>query len=492
MTLRHQTIKGVAWNSIGRISNQALQFGLSVILMRLLSPSDYGLLAMAMVVTGFAGIFNEFGLGSAIIQRKQIAEQQLSTVFWLNMGIGAGITLLFWTTAPWIADFFHTSNLRAVLQWLSFIFLLGAASVVPGALLQRKMRFDQLTKISVVGTAISGLVAVYMAYTGWGVMSLVAQSLINGLVVLPLNYRAAGWYPKWMFSWQKVRPLFSFSAYLTGFNVINYWARRSDDLLIGKWMGAASLGIYSRAYNLMLLPITQIISLVSNVMLPALSSVQDQKERVKSIYLRVIQVIAFLSFPMMVGLCVTADDFILGIFGQKWVEVVPLIRILSIVGLLQSVGNPTGWIYLSQGKTDWMFWWGVFGSGTVVIALVIGALMGSVYTVAIAYLIVNVLLLYPVNAIPGKLIGLGFMELVVKLLPMLGTSLLMGVSVWAIHNFLPSAWPHVYRLMIEVGSGIALYLIFTIVFRLEVLHQMQLLLQDKSLIRKSKTQQLVI
>ncbi|QOR76695.1 MAG: MOP flippase family protein [Thermoflavifilum sp.] len=478
MNLRHHTIKGVAWNTLGRISNQVLQFGLSVILMRLLQPADYGLLAMAWVVIGFAGIFNEFGFGSAIVQRQDIDAQHLSSVFWINIAIGAGFTLLFFMTAGWMANFFHTAGLKPVMQWLSFSFLIGGLGIVPGALLQKQMRFDLINQISVATTFLSGCIGVYMAYRGYGVMSLVAQSLSNSLIGLPLMFIASRWKPRLVLSWKHVRQLFSFSAYLTGFNVINYWARRSDDLLIGKFMGSTSLGIYSRAYALMLLPITQVISMVSGVMFPALSSIQHDKQRIKSIYIRVIQVIAFFSFPMMLGLVATADHFMLGIFGPKWAGVIPLIRILAFVGVLQCIGNPTGWIYLSQGKTNWMFWWGVFGSGSVVVAIIVGVWMGSIYTVAWAYLFINILLSYPVVAIPGRLIGMKWIEVYRPLLPTFLISASMAIIVYFAGMALPAAWPAIWKLVIQVMLGAGIYFTLMWWWNIPVFHMVRALVAE--------------
>ena len=478
MSLRHHTIKGVAWNTLGRISNQVLQFGLSVILMRLLQPADYGLLAMAWVVIGFAGIFNEFGFGSAIVQRQDIDAQHLSSVFWINIAIGVGFTLLFFMTAGWMADFFHTAGLKPVMQWLSFSFLIGGLGIVPGALLQKQMRFDLINQISVATTFLSGCIGVYMAYRGYGVMSLVAQSLSNSLIGLPLMFIASRWKPRLVLSWKHVRQLFSFSAYLTGFNVINYWARRSDDLLIGKFMGSTSLGIYSRAYALMLLPITQVISMVSGVMFPALSSIQHDKQRIKSIYIRVIQVIAFFSFPMMLGLVATADHFMLGIFGSKWAGVIPLIRILAFVGVLQCIGNPTGWIYLSQGKTNWMFWWGVFGSGSVVVAIIVGVWMGSIYTVAWAYLFINILLSYPVVAIPGRLIGMKWIEVYRPLLPTFLISASMAIIVYFAGMALPLAWPAIWKLVVQVMLGAGIYFTLMWWWNIPVFHMVRALVAE--------------
>lgn len=456
-SLKQKTINGVAWNTVGKISNQILQFILAVILMRLLQPSDYGLLAMAMVLIGFAGIFSEFGFSSALIQRQNITESHKSSIFWLNILIGATLTVLFFVFAVELSEFYDNQQLTNVIQYLSFTFVLSSVGIVPGTILQKEMNYAAINKINVSVFLISGIIGVYLAFKGSGVMALVFQTLISQGLKLPLVFYESKWKPKFILSVQSIKDLFSYSAYLTGFNFINYWARKSDDLLIGKFMGAESLGIYSRAYNLMLLPISQVISLVSNVMFPALSSIQTDKERVKRIFLKVIQVISFITFPIMIGLIAVADNFILGIFGSKWAEVIPIIQILAFVGVLQTIANPTGWIYTSQGKTDCMFWWGVFSSGIIIAAIVIGVILGSIYSVAIAYLTINILLAYPVIAIPGKLINLKFSEVYGSVLPIMIISAIMAGTVHFIGKFLHSGFGPGMKLIIQVISGAGIY-----------------------------------
>lgn len=479
MSLKRKTIKGVIWNLIGRISNQVLQFGLSVLLMRLLDPRDYGTLAMAMVLIGFVGIFTEFGFGSALVQKQHIDEQHQSSIFWVNVGIGIILTAIFFGAAPWIADFYHLPSLTRVVQFLSFSFLLGALGIVPGAILQRNMKFAVINKISVGSTAFSGLVAVVLALRGAGVMSLVAQNLAAQLFTLPFVFLAARWRPRLLWSTSHVKDLFSFSAYLTGFNTLNYWARRADDLLVGKYMGADALGIYSRAYNLMLLPISQVISLVSNVMFPALASIQHDRQRVKRIFIQVEQTIALISFPMMLGLVAAADHFIIGIFGQKWEAAVPIIRILAFVGLLQSIGNPSGWIYMSQGRTSWMFGWGLFASPCIVAAIVIGILMGSIQAVAIAYLMVNVLLAYPVLHVPGRLIGMQAWEVYKAVLPQFLLAAVMATGVYALNLVLPAQLSHLAILAIQVIVGICLYGGLVWAFKISAFMQLKQLVKEQ-------------
>jgi PST family polysaccharide transporter len=475
MSLRSKTISGVGWTSFARVIKQGAQFILSVILMRLLNPDAYGLIGMAMVFIGFANIFKEFGFGSALVQRSHLAVTHYSSTYFTNIVIGILICVLFLWISPLVADFYGDSRLNTIVQVLSINFALAGFGIVPRAFLQRKMRFDILSKIDIAITLIPGTIAVILAFLGWGVWSLVFQSLVGTFFsVVAYNYFSP-WKPRLDFSFRAVKELWSYSANLTGFNVINYWARKSDDLLIGKFMGSASLGIYSRAYSLMLLPITQIISVISGVMFPALSKIQREKERVKKIYLRAMRLLAFITFPMMIGLFVVAQPFVLALFGEKWIGVIPIIQILTWVGITQTLSNPTGWIYTSQGKTNWMFWWGVFGSGTLVIAIVIGVWVGSIKSVAMAYLVANILLTYPGIAIPGKLIDMRFWDVIRVVYPSLAAALGMAVVVFGVSWVLPNSMNIQLRLGIEVLTGILVYVFTAIIFKLSAFQEFRLI-----------------
>lgn len=484
--LKQKTIKGVAWNTVGNISNQILQLGISVILMRLLKPSDYGLLAMAMVLVGFANIFSEFGFSSALIQKQDISEDHVSSVFWLNIIIGIFLTNLFFFSAGFFSEFFGNPGLTRVIKYLSFTFIISSFSIVPNTLLQKEMQYDIINKISITAVFVSGVIGVYLAFAGWGVMSLVIQNLSLQLITVPLLFLGSKWLPKRLIRIKSIKELFSFSAYLTGFNFINYWARKSDDLLVGKYMGAGNLGIYSRAYDLMLLPISKIISLISNVMFPALSAIQEDRERVKRIYLQTIQLISFVTFPLMIGLIPVADNLILVLFGNKWAEVIPIIRILAFVGVLQTLANPTGWIYTSQGKTNWMFWWGIFGSGSIIIAIVIGVLFGSIHSVAIAYLSINLILVYPVVAIPGKLINMKFIEVFKKVFPILLVSVIMAVIVYFLGIILPSQIARSLILLIQIGIGAMIYIMIMWYFKIDAFNKITALFKEQYSVYKNR------
>lgn len=457
MSLKSRTISGVSWSAGARYTSQGIQLGITVLLMRLLSPEAYGLLAMAMVLIGFANTFKGMGLKSALVQKEDPTSKQMSTVFWLVIFFGGGLTGLFTGAAPYAAHFFGEPDLTAIVQWMSGLFVLGTLGTVPRSILEKEMRFDDLAKVDVSAIAISGPVAITMAFTGWGVWSLVAQRLIQITCKNVFVWRFSTWRPRFYFSLQEVWGLVHYGGNLTGFNVVNRLARTGDDLLIGKFMAAGSLGVYNRAYRLMMLPIKKIIRAVSDVLFPALSSIKHDVERVREIFLRTVRAISFLTFPMMMGLIVVADVFVLALLGNKWAPAIPVIRILCIASLVQTIVNPTGWIYRSQGRTDWMFWWGCFGSTILLLGIIVGVYLGSIESVAWGYTVANVLALYPAITIPGWLIDMSFSDVIRESAGNFVAALFMAGSVYALGLLIPTGWSVWVSFLVQVGTGMGIY-----------------------------------
>ncbi|HGE70256.1 TPA: hypothetical protein ENX78_05430 [Candidatus Poribacteria bacterium] len=217
-----------------------------------------------------------------------------------------------------------------------------------------------------------------------------------------------------------------FGLNLTGFNVVNYFARHLDNLLIGRFLGSSELGVYSLAYRIMLFPLQNVSGVIGRVMFPALSVVQEDKAKVRDVYIRSTRLIAFVTFPISVVLLVLAPQFVRIVFGEKWERVIFIIQILSAVGLIQSIATTVGWIYQSQGRTDIMFKWGIFATTSAAVSFAIG-LKWNIEGVAVAYAICSFLLLYPSLAIPFRLIGLKFRGYIMRLGSTIIATILMGM-----------------------------------------------------------------
>ncbi len=458
-----------------------------VLLIRLLSPDDFGLIAMIMVFVGFVNIFSKFGFGSALVQSPVITSTHKSSVFWISIGFGAILSAGFYLAAPLVGFFYGAPALVDISRVFSLLFVVTAVGVVPTALFRRQMKFDVLAKIDIAATFVSGLVAITFAYLGFGVWSLVAQYMVRRFTKVTLVLIRTQWFPSLVISFSELGDLFRFGANLTGFSFINYWARNIDDLLVGKVLGTASLGIYNRAYMLMMFPITKVISAIQHVMFSALSSIQEDRGRVKRIFLRAVRSIALVTFPLMMGMFAVADSFVLTFFGEEWAGIIPLTHILAPIGVLQALMNPTGWVFKSQGRTDWMFRWGLVGSTTFVIAIVIGIYLGSIESVALCYLGANILLFYPSIKIPGKLIDMTFTDLLSAVWDILCCALLMLGIVEGIALLMPSQLPNWLTFITLAAAGAVIYVTAISIMRIDVYLEIRRIIMESLLGRRSRS-----
>jgi len=252
MSLKQRTLSGLGWSACAKIVKQLLQFVISIILIRLLTPKDFGLIGMVMVFIGFVGLFSELGFGAAIIQKEQIGDRHLSSIFWLNIATGIILTCIMLAIAPVIAIFFNEPRLELLTAVLSVSFFISSFGMVQSAILRRSMNFRTLAIVETLTIVLAGIFAIVLAFRGYGVWSLVWQTIISTLASVVLIWISSDWKPQFKFNKNAAKELVGFSANLLGFNAFNYWVRNLDDLLIGKFIGSSGLGIYNRAYGIML------------------------------------------------------------------------------------------------------------------------------------------------------------------------------------------------------------------------------------------------
>lgn len=446
------------WSFIAQASRLSLQFLIGVGLARLLSPGDFGLLGLVAVFTGFAGLFADLGLGSALIHRPSPSPDEYAAVFWLNIASGLLVAVGIGAAAPLIASFFGEPRLVGLGRMLAVVFVLGSLGTVPQVVLVRALAMKTLAIIEACAAVLSGVVGLFMAWRGFGPYSLVAQSLASALVTSGLLWIAAPWRPGGGFSFRALRPLSGFGLSLSAFNVVNYWVRNGDNLLIGKLLGPAPLGLYSRAYSLMLLPVQQLSQAFGRVMFPFLSRLQEDRNGLREHYLRSVAVVALLSFPLMAGLFVVAGHFVHVVLGARWVEMVPVLRILCWLGAVQAIGTTTGWVFQATGRTDLQLRWVILAGSASLAAIGIGAWLGTIVSVAACYAIMSgVLLFYPAFAIPGRLIGFSVLDLVRRLREGAGCALAVGLVAWAVGWVLPESRGHIVHLGCQTGAGLAVF-----------------------------------
>jgi PST family polysaccharide transporter len=361
---------------------QGLKFALTmastIILARLLTPQDYGLIGMVAVVTGFISLFKDLGLSSATVQRAEINHEQISLLFWLNVAASLFIMLLTAAIAPLVARFYGEPRLAAITVVIALGFIFGGLTVQHQALLQRQMRFATLALIDILALAAGPITAILMALRGFGYWSLVGGQLATGVVTAVGVWLACGWRPSRPRKGAGVRSMLAFGGNLTGFGVINYFARNLDNMLIGRVWGAQQLGLYAKAYQLLLLPIDQINSPVTAVAVPTLSRLADEPERYRQAYVRMLEKVCLLTMPGVAFMLVTSDWCVRLLLGAQWADSARIFTLLGIAGLIQPVANTTGWLFVSQGRTHHMLRWGLMAGSATIAAIVAGLPWGAI------------------------------------------------------------------------------------------------------------------
>lgn len=465
MEIKQKAIKGMWWATVAQFLRLLITFVITTILARLLEPDDFGLVAMVVVFTNFVAILNDIGLPAAIIQKKDLDEEQKSSSFWINLLEGILITLLSIALSPLIARFYSRSQLMPIVMVLSSTFFISSLGMIHLALLAREMNFKKIALLETISVFLAGVMSVVMAILGFGVWSLVFQNVASAVITAALLWIFCGWRPRLICRWKPIKDMFFYGLNLMGFNIINYFSRNLDNLLIGRFIGSLALGVYNLAYRVFLFPLYAISSVVGRVMFPALSSIQDQKVLVREAYIRATRIIALVTFPMAIGLLVAAPQFVRVFFGDKWARATFIIQILALVGLIQSVATTVGWIYQSQGRTDTMFRWSVFATAATTLAFIIG-LKWDIEGVAIAYAITNIALIYPAFYIALRLIDLKVHRYFRSLSSIAASAAIMGIAAYSIRFLLERYLGQKDLLIfaIIVTSSIMIYLASTLLF----------------------------
>ena len=380
------------------ILSQALKFiitiGATSIMARLLTPADYGLVGMVAFVTGFVSMYKDLGLSAATIQRSEISAAQISTLFWINLLLSLGITLFTAAIAPLVAWFYGVPQLTWITVVTATGFIISGLAVQHEALLRRQMRYFALASIGLTSMAAGYIAGIILAWYGFGYWALVASQLAVATVTTLLTVALCRWLPGLPQRNTGVRSMIKFGSNLTGFTTINYFSRNLDNLLIGRVWGAQQLGLYTRAYQLMGLPIDQINEPISSVAVPSLSRLTDSPESYRRAYLRMLEKIALLTMPAVVLMIATSDWIIHIVLGPQWTGTTRIFVLLGITGLFQPIANTTGWLLISQGRTNHMLQWGLI-SGPLIMGSIVAGLPWGAVGVAASYAFTRVCIVDP-------------------------------------------------------------------------------------------------
>lgn len=403
------------------LASQGSSVVIALILVRLLGPREFGLIGMVTIITGLLNTVRDFGIGSAIVQIKGLSNELISSSFWLSFIAGLGLTSFLYLSSGIIADFYDEPILESICKLLSFTFVIGSLSTIQVALFQKRIDFRSIFWINVLSILISGLVSIYLALNGHGVFSLVWRSLTLIMVSTISYFFLSDWFPLFAFHPGKLRNVINFSFPLLGTQVLNYLVRNFDDLVVGKYLGSTSLGYYNQAYRIMLFPVSQLTGVLAKVLFSAFSEIQEDRQRIRSVFIRSISVLSFFTFPSMAFLSFQAEEVVLVLFGRDWLPMVNVVRCLAIVGAFQSIGAMNSNIFLALGKTSYQFAIGIPPRLLTIVFVLLG-LSHGIDGVAVGYLVAVITNTIYMYYFTGRLIGTTLLDLFrIIRYPLIGT-----------------------------------------------------------------------
>ena len=451
--------RGVAWKGASQIFLQISRILVMVVLARLLSPHDFGLAAMVLVFGTLALIFSDLALGAALVQRRELSEQERSTVFWLSVGAGGFFTVAGVAASGWIAAFYGEPEVEPLFAVLALTFVVTALGTTQKALLTRELDFRALELRLILSTMLGAAVAIVLAARGFGAWALVVQQVVIAVTSTVLLWVASPWRPRATFSMAAVRRLGGFSANVFGTRLLFYTSKNADNILIGRFLGAASLGAYSIAYNLMLAPIERIAGPIQDVLFPALSRMQDDVRAMAELWLRANRMIAAFSVPALLGFALVAPEFVAVVLGTKWNAAVPVIQILACVGVLQSVQRLNSSVLQARDETGLLFRFSVVAACANVLAFAVGLRWGIV-GVAACYAVSNVVLQPLYMYLTARTVAVTLLSSIRNVAGVAQASVLMASVVLSTRLALDDAGlPPSVRLAILVVVGAAAYIL---------------------------------
>lgn len=456
-------IINLIWKFLERGGSQGLQFIIQIFLARLLLPSDYGILALVVIFITIANVFIQSGLGTSLIQKKVVDEVDLSSVFYISLGIAVVLYLVLYLFAPAIASFYDNSTLIPVLRVLALTLFPGAFNSIQNAIISRNMQFRRLFYSSVGAGIVSGIVGITMAYKGYGIWALVFQQLTSQVCITLILWFTVRWRPTLQFSLSKVKVLFSFGWKLLISSLLDTTYRELRSLIIGKMYSPAMLGYYNRGQQFPQLIIANINGTIQSVMFPALAAQQDYAERVKSMVRRSIVTSSFIVFPLMVGLAVVAEPLVIVLLTDKWLPSVPFLQIFCASFALWPIHTANLQAINAMGRSDIFLKLEIVKKiiGLIILAV---SLPFGIYALALGQVVSGVVSSF-INAYPNKkLLDYGYGEQIKDVLPSLAISLIMGAVVYSLLFLHLSA---LVTMALQVLVGILVYVALATLFRLE-------------------------
>lgn len=404
------------WMVASRVVTQGSRFLVSVILARLLTPEAFGVVAVAMTTVVALEIVKDLGTGAALIQRSEVSQRLLSSVFYLNVVAGFVAAALMVIGAPLIAGFFETPDATPVVRAFAAVLAIGGLTQVHHALLRRRMRFGGVAAVEMTGAVANGVVSILLAALGLGVWSMVWGNLAAVVLGSVVAWVVSAWRPSRQLALADLRAIAGFSLHTAAYNVTTFALENTDKILVGRWLGTAPLGVYTLAQRTISYPLESISRVLMQVLFPAFARAQNDDEVLRKGYTRAAGAVAFVTLPVMFGVAVTADPLVRAVLGEKWTQLIPLLWFMAPAGALGALLSCVNTLYSAKGRADWMFRWGL-ASGVFTLAAFAIGLQWGLQGLAVAYLAVMVIQVPVGYAIVLRLIHMPLRAMARALLP---------------------------------------------------------------------------
>lgn len=454
--LKMQAVHGTFWFGISRIAIQLLGWIATIAVARILTPSDYGLLGFATLVSGLAILLNELGLGAAIVQSKDLTEAELETVFWMGLCVSLLVYAVTFISAPWIASFFHEESLALIIRIDFLEFIIGAFRIISWNQLTKRLDFKRRSGVEVIATVCYLITVVFLAFSGAGVWSFIFAGLIRQLVLTVGCQWLVPWWPLGRFEYRCIRRVFSYGVNLSFGRILWYLYSNADFFVVGKLLGKEALGFYTMVWQLCTAPVDKISSVINGVAFPVYTQLQDQPKRLTRYFLKITMLISAVTLPLLAGVFLVADLAIPLLLTAKWQPIVHPIQIMCWVGVIMSLSVLIGPLVNAIGRVDlpWKF------NALCLLVMPAGFAVGTRYGlwgVCIAWFVLFPILVAVWYGVTRKLVGYEWKGLFSSLRPAVICTFILLLSELAL-RWSTVALPLLARLITVIISGVAIYL----------------------------------
>lgn len=436
--LKEKAITGAVWTSIHKLASLLLSFISGIVLARLLTPYDYGVIGMLAIFLAVSSTFIDGGFGSALIQKKRPTNEDYSTIFYWNLAFSVFLYLILYACAPFVAQFYDLPLLKDVLRVQGLVLIINAARIVQRNQLRKLLNFKKITIINLSAHVVGLGVTIYLAWRGWGVWALVTQQLLVGVLTTGLYWVTSTWKPMFVFSLKSFKELFSFGGFVLLSNLVDTISNNIKGLLIGKVYNSSTLGYYSKAQSVEGMSSTFISNVLNQVTYPVLSEVQDDRHRMITVLRKIICTTAYITFPFLLLMALIAKPLFLLLYSERWLPSVPYFQLLCFAGIAICLQNVNYYAVAAIGKSKELFNWTLIKRGSGLLFVIGGLWLYGIYGLLIGSVITS-WIIYIINAwLVSRYIGYTLKHQLMDLLPIIILSFITFFSAyivsWIWHN----------------------------------------------------------